>query len=434
MTFSEPDVSSDPIRVGVLGCGNVGSAVVGLIANDAELILRRTGIRLEVTRVAVRNLTAERAVTLPEGMLTRDAHAVVADPDVDIVVETIGGIEPARQLVLAALKGGKPVVTANKELVANCGAELFEAATSAGVDLQFEAAVAGAIPIIRALRESLAGEGVAKILGIVNGTTNFILTKMTEEGASYADVLGEAQRLGYAEADPTADVEGFDASAKAAIMATVASGCNVVAGDVYREGIARISPGDIAAAAKLHHVIKLLAIVEMIDGDVAVRVHPAMVPDTHPLASVRDSFNAVFVQGQAADDLMFYGRGAGGLPTASAILGDLLSAASNLRRGTASPFGELAPASIRPIDRTSSAFYLQLDVADRPGVLAAVASTFEANGVSIRSMEQEGEGDQARLVFIVHKALESDLQATVRDLRSLDDVRNVGSVMRVIGE
>jgi len=434
MTESEDAAASDPIRVGVLGCGNVGSAVVGLIADGAASIHRRRGLWLEVTRVAVRNLTAERAIQVPQAMLTRDAHAVVTDPEVDIVVETIGGIEPARQLVLAALKGGKPVITANKELIANCGAELFEAATAAGVDLQFEAAVAGGIPIIRALRESLAGERVNKILGIVNGTTNFILTKMTEEGASYADVLGEAQRLGYAEADPTADVEGFDAGAKAAIMATVASGSNVVAGDVFQEGIARISPEDIDAAAKLHHVIKLLAIIEMLDGEVAVRVHPAMIPDTHPLASVRDSFNAVFVQGEAVDDLMFYGRGAGGLPTASAMIGDLLTAASNLKRGTSNPFGELSAASIRPIDRTSSAFYLQLDVADRSGVLAAVASVFEANGVSIRSMEQEGEGDHARLVFIVHKALEADLQATVRGLRELEDVRNVGSVMRVIGD
>jgi len=434
MTDAEVETAREPIRVGVLGCGNVGSAVVSLVREGAESIHRRTGLQLEVTRIAVRNVTAERAIEVPDGMLTGDAHAIVTDPDIDIVVETIGGIEPARQLVLAALKSAKPVVTANKELIANCGAELFEAANTAGVDLQFEAAVAGGIPIIRALRESLAGERVHKILGIVNGTTNFILTKMTEEGASYADVLGEAQRLGYAEADPSADVEGFDAGAKAAIMATVASGSNVVAGDVFQEGIARISPDDIDAAAKLQHVIKLLAIVELLDGEVAVRVHPTMVPNSHPLASVRDSFNAVFVQGEAVDDLMFYGRGAGGLPTASAMIGDLLTAASNLKRGTSQPFAKLTTASIRPIDRTSSAFYLQLDVTDRPGVLAAVASVFEANGVSIRSMEQVGEGDHARLVFIIHRALEADLQATVRDLRKLEDVRNVGSVMRVIGD
>ena len=396
---------ANPIRVGVLGCGNVGSSVVSLIENDAEAIARRTGVELVVTRIAVRNLSAERAVAIPAGLLTRDAQSVVTDPDIDVVVEAIGGIEPARQLVLAALKGGKPVITANKELIANCGAELFEAATAAGVDLQFEAAVAGGVPIVRALRESLIGERITKILGIVNGTTNFILTKMTDEGASYADVLIEAQSLGYAESDPTADVEGFDAGAKAAIMATVASGAKVVAGDVFQEGISRISPDDIAAAAKLHHVIKLLAIIELFDDEIAVRVHPTMIPDTHPLAAVRDSFNAVFVEGVAVDDLMFYGRGAGGFPTASAMIGDILTASSNLMRGTSSPFGTLRPATIRPIDQTSSAFYVQLDVADRPGVLAAVASIFGSHGVSIRSMEQDGVGANARLAFILHRAL-----------------------------
>ena len=425
---------ANPIRVGVLGCGNVGSSVVSLIENDAEAIARRTGVELVVTRIAVRNLSAERAVAIPAGLLTRDAQSVVTDPDIDVVVEAIGGIEPARQLVLAALKGGKPVITANKELIANCGAELFEAATAAGVDLQFEAAVAGGVPIVRALRESLIGERITKILGIVNGTTNFILTKMTDEGASYADVLIEAQSLGYAESDPTADVEGFDAGAKAAIMATVASGAKVVAGDVFQEGISRISPDDIAAAAKLHHVIKLLAIIELFDDEIAVRVHPTMIPDTHPLAAVRDSFNAVFVEGVAVDDLMFYGRGAGGFPTASAMIGDILTASSNLMRGTSSPFGTLRPATIRPIDQTSSAFYVQLDVADRPGVLAAVASIFGSHGVSIRSMEQDGVGANARLAFILHRALEADVQATIRDLRGLDDVQSVGSVMRVIGD
>ena len=405
---------ANPIRVGVLGCGNVGSSVVSLIENDAEAIARRTGVELVVTRIAVRNLSAERAVAIPAGLLTRDAQSVVTDPDIDVIVEAIGGIEPARQLVLAALKGGKPVITANKELIANCGAELFEAATAAGVDLQFEAAVAGGVPIVRALRESLIGERITKILGIVNGTTNFILTKMTDEGASYADVLIEAQSLGYAESDPTADVEGFDAGAKAAIMATVASGAKVVAGDVFQEGISRISPDDIAAAAKLHHVIKLLAIIELFDDEIAVRVHPTMIPDTHPLAAVRDSFNAVFVEGVAVDDLMFYGRGAGGFPTASAMIGDILTASSNLMRGTSSPFGTLRPATIRPIDQTSSAFYVQLDVVDRPGVLAAVASIFGSHGVSIRSMEQDGVGANARLAFILHRALEADVQATIR--------------------
>jgi homoserine dehydrogenase len=425
--------SGDPvIRIGVLGCGTVGAAFIRLVQDGTDEIAARTGVRLSIGRVAVRNLSADRAVALPEGVLTRDTHAVVTDPDVDLVVETIGGIEPARQLLLDALKAGRPVVTANKELVANCGAELFEAAEAAGVDLQFEAAVAGGIPLIRVLRESLVGEQIRRIMGIVNGTTNYILTKMTEEGAAYGDVLAEAQRLGYAEADPTADVEGFDAGAKAAIMATIAFGQRVVAGDVYREGIAHITPGDIEAARRLGHVIKLLAIAERVDGEVAVRVHPAMVPSTHPLASVRDSFNAVFVQGDAVDDLMLYGRGAGGFPTASAVLGDVIVAATDLRRGTPRRLGVQGEARVRPIDETSSAFYLHLDVVDRPGVLAEVAGVFGSHDVSIRSMEQDGRGDEAELMFITHAAREADVQATVRDLRGLASVRRVGALIRVV--
>jgi homoserine dehydrogenase len=425
---------SSPVRVGVLGCGTVGGSLIQLIRDGAADIAERTGVQLEVARVAVRNLSAERSVELPEGMLTRDAHGLVTDPEIDVVVETIGGIEPARQLVLDALRGGKPVITANKELVANVGAELFEAASAGGVDLMFEAAVAGGIPLMRVLRESLIGERISRLMGIVNGTTNFILTKMTEDGADYGEVLAEAQQLGYAEADPTADVEGLDAGAKAAIMATVAFGARVVAGDVYQEGISRVTPGDIAAAAAMGHVIKLLAVVERDGGEVAVRVHPTMVPRDHPLASVRDSFNAVFLEGEAVGDLMLYGRGAGGFPTASAMLGDLISASRNLRRGVADGFGRLTEARIRPIDETSSAFYLQLDVDDAPGVLAAVAGVFGEHEVSIKSMEQEGQGEIAHLVFITHLAREASMQATIRGLRDLDEVRAVGALIRVIGD
>ena len=290
------------------------------------------------------------------------------------------------------------------------------------------------IPLIRALRESLIGERLTRLMGIVNGTTNFILTKMTEEGADYGEVLAEAQRLGYAEADPTADVEGFDAGAKAAILATIAFGARVVAGDVFQEGISKVTPADIAAAASMGHVIKLLAVVEREEGEIAVRVHPTMVPDSHPLASVRDSFNAVFLEGEAVDDLMLYGRGAGGFPTASAMLGDLIGASRNLQRSVADGFGHLSDAVIRPIDETSSAFYLQLDVNDQPGVLAAVAGIFGEHGVSIRSMEQEGHGDTAHLVFITHSAREADVQSTIRDLRELDQVRDIGALIRVIGD
>ena len=345
-----------------------------LVAQQADAIEARTGTRLEITRVAVRNMSRDRDVDLAPGVLVRDAHAVVDDPDVDLVVEVIGGIEPARELIATALGKGKPVVTANKELLANVGTELYAAADSAGVDLLFEAAVAGGIPLIRALRESLRGEPIQRVLGIVNGTTNFILTKMTEEGADYDAALGEAQRLGFAERDPTADVEGFDAGAKAAIIATIAFGSRVVAGDVYHEGISRVTAADIAMATRLGYVVKLLAICEedAASGEIAVRVHPAMVPKQHPLASVRESYNAVFVEGSAVGSLMFYGRGAGGMPTASAVLGDVIDAAVNLRQGTHGSLGSFGRATIRPIDETSSESLISLDVVKRVGSLLRV--------------------------------------------------------------
>ncbi len=318
------------VRVGVLGCGNVGGPLVELIAAQGPAVEARTGLRLEVTRIAVRDLAKPRPAAIDAALLTTDTDAVVNDPDVDIVVELIGGIEPARELILSALKAGKPVVTGNKELLAAVGAELFSAAEGAGVDLLFEAAVAGGIPIIRPLRESLVGERITRVMGIVNGTTNYILTRMSEAGASYEDALAEAQELGFAEADPTADVEGYDAGAKAAIIASIAFGAAVTGADVHHEGITGISEVDISFAARMGFVIKLLAVAEQSDtGEIGVRVHPAMVPLAHPLASVRESFNAVFVEGASVGDLMFYGRGAGGSPTASAILGDLIDAALN---------------------------------------------------------------------------------------------------------
>ena len=432
------------IRVGILGCGNVGGALVAILARDAELIAARTGLSIEVARVAVRSTARERSVAVPPEILTHDAASVVADPDIDVIVEVIGGIEPARTLILEALKSGKPVITANKELVANVGQELFETAAVAGVDLLFEAAVGGGIPLIRPLRESLAGERIRRVTGIVNGTTNFILTRMSEEGATYADALAEAQQLGYAERDPTADVEGYDAGAKAAILASIAFGARVVAGDVYREGISGITAADIAYASRLGFVVKLVAVAEGFDAvggelpEVAVRVHPAMVPVTHPLAAVRDSFNAVFIEGESVGELMLYGRGAGGMPTASAVLGDLLDAAHNLRAGSAGRSVNPSPARLRSIDDLSSAYYLELEVADEPGVLEKVAGVLGRNRVSISSMEQDelsadGSGGQARLVFITHKALERSMQACITELRALDVVHRVGTLLRVLG-
>ena len=432
-------MAEDVVRVGLLGCGHVGSALVRLITDNGDAIEGRTGVRLQVEKVAVRNLSRERDVALPASAFTNDARAVVTDPDVDVVVEVIGGIEPARELIVEALQGGKPVITANKELIANHGKELFETAEIAGLDLLFEAAVAGGIPLMRPLRESLAGDPIHRVMGIVNGTTNYILTKMSEDGASFSDALAEAQTLGFAERDPTADVEGFDAAAKAAIIATIAFGARVVAGDVYREGISGVTVDDIAFAHRLGYEVKLLAIAERGDDDrVAVRVHPAMLPKEHPLASVRESFNAVFVEGESVGQLMFYGRGAGGPPTGSAVLGDLIDAAVNLRRGAHATVGSLPRASIRPIDEVRSEYYLNLEVADRPGVLHAVSGVFAEHGVSIRSMEQEplahdATNDGARLVFITHDAGEASVQATLHDLRQLDVVRAVTSVLRVVG-
>lgn len=422
------------LGIGLLGCGTVGGALVHLLGDQPGL---------EIRQVAVRSTTKARSAGIDPALLTTDAASVVARPDVDIVVEVIGGIEPARSLITDALTAGKPVVTANKELIANCGAELLAVAEEAGVDLQFEAAVAGAIPIIRALRASLGGEKIQRIAGIVNGTTNYILTKMTEEGANYGEALAEAQRLGYAERDPTADVEGFDAGAKAAIMASIAFSANVVAGDVFHEGISAVTASDIDFASRLGYQIKLLAIAEQFMADdagrsIGVRVHPAMVPDSHPLASVRDSFNAVFVEGEAAGELMFYGRGAGGDPTASAVLGDVREAAAALKLGGHRPIPLAERLPIKPIDDLPSAFCVNLLVADEPGVLAQVAGALGENGVSIRVMEQHDITGQelgtARLIFITHVAPERQLRQTLAAFDQLNVVQAIDSVLRVFGE
>jgi homoserine dehydrogenase len=442
--------SGPAVRVGVLGCGNVGAALVSMLLDDASGIEARSGVRLSLARVAVAD-PARRRPGVPASLLTGDAKGLVEDPDVDVVVELIGGIEPAGTLVRNALGAGKPVVTANKELIAAEGALLSALASRGGVALLYEAAVAGAIPIIRPLRESLAGERVRRVMGIVNGTTNFILTRMTESGAGYAEALAEAQRLGYAERDPSADVDGHDAAAKAAIVASLAFHCELRAEDVPRQGISSVDPVDIAFATQLGYVVKLLAVAERLDApgeqpitagagagsanvpEISVRVHPAMLPATHPLAAVRGAFNAVFVEGATAGELMLYGRGAGGVPTASAVLGDLIDAAHHLKAGAALREVPRSPARMHPADELRCAWYLNIDVLDRPGVLAAVAGVFGEHAVSIRSMEQLGMGDEARLVFLTHVARQGDVMATLDGLRSLEVVEHIGGVMRVLG-
>jgi homoserine dehydrogenase len=425
-------MSERTVTVGLLGFGTVGTGVVRLLQEHSDEIAARLGARLVVGPVAVRD--PARARELSVARLTTDPGDVVDDPDVDIVVEVMGGIDPAHSLIERALKSGKSVVTANKELVATVGFDLAELADEHGVWLEYEAAVAGGIPIIKPLRESLAGDRVRRIMGILNGTTNYILTKMTEEGVDFADALAEAQRLGYAEADPAADVEGADAASKTAILASLAFDTRVVAGDVYREGITAVTATDIGHAKRMGYVIKLLGIAEEHDGEIGVRVHPCLVPAEHPLASVRESFNAVFVEAEAVGDLMFYGRGAGSLPTASAVVGDVVSIARGVLSGER-PFNGLHRhgRSVAAFEDVTVQYYVLLDVADEAGVLAAVAATFGEHGVSIKSVWQEGHGDSAQLLLITHAAREGAMRTTLGQLRALSAVRDVASVMRVEG-
>ncbi len=421
------------VRIGVVGHGTVGSAFTALVARQADHIEARTGVRLVVTNVAVRNVERHRS-SVGAARLTDDPLAVVNAADVDLVVEVMGGTTVARDVVAAALKSGKPVVTANKALLAAHSAELFALADAAHTDLLFEAAVCGGIPLIRPLRESLRGEPIRRVLGIVNGTTNYILTKMTQEGRDYASALAGAQALGYAEADPTADVEGLDAAAKIAIVAMFAFGVRVVSGDVFAEGISQVTASDIAMARKFGYVIKLLGIAESVDGAVSVRVHPALVHVDHPLASVRDAFNAVLVEGEASGSLMFYGRGAGGDPTASSVLGDVIDAAVNKVRGTHAALGSFQAGRFTAMSDVRNEYMLTLEVVDRPGVLHAVTGVFARHAVSIRAAEQDGIGTDARLVFLTHTARERDVQACMTELRGLDVVSRVGSTLRVVAD
>jgi homoserine dehydrogenase len=430
---SAPDRA--PLKVALLGCGTVGSQVYRLLTEQSADLQARAGAPLQVVGVAVSDPGKRRYIPVAPELLTTDGAGLVSRPDVDIVIELIGGIEPARTLLLAALKAGKSVVTANKALVAADRAVLHRTAQEAGVDLYYEGAVAGAIPLLRPLRESLAGDEVRRVLGIVNGTTNFILDRMDSSGADFSAALAEAQSLGYAEADPTADVAGFDAAAKAAILASIAFHTEVTADDVYREGILSVTAADIASAKSMGYVVKLLAICERSNGGISARVHPAMIPRTHPLAAVREAYNAVFVEAESAGRLMFYGAGAGGQPTASAVLGDTVAIARNMLAGLRGPDSSTyAQLPLVPIGDARTSYYVQLDVADRPGVLAPVADAFAQRGVSIKALRQEGRGDDANLLIMTHVAREAALAKTVAVLGAMEAVRNVDSVMRVEAE
>lgn len=436
--MSARDTTRPPIRIGMLGGGTVGSSIAKLLAQHHHDLAHRVGADLDLVAVGVRD-TSKKREWIDPAVVTSDVEAV-ATSGADIIIEVMGGIEPARSLILSAMRAGSSVVTANKALLAEDGAALYAAAEEFGVDLYFEAAVAGAIPVIRPLRESLAGDRVTKVMGIINGTTNFMLTKMDEEGADYDDVFAEANALGYLEADPSLDVDGLDAAAKAAILAELAFHTRVTISDVYCEGISAVTAADMKAARAMGFVIKLLAIAELVQSDqgddaVVVRVHPAMIPITHPLANVRGSFNAVFVTAEAAGEMMFYGRGAGGDPTASAVLGDVVVAARNRVLGGRGPgestYSELP---VLGIGHAKTRYYVNLDVQDRPGVLAQISQAFADNGVSIQVVRQDGHGDDAGLIVRTHAGSEESLARTVKALKEMDAVRKVVGVMRVEGE
>ena len=436
-------MSEKPNGIAVLGLGNVGTEVVRIIENSADDLAARIGAPLELRGVGVRKVSKGRGV--PVDLLTDDIEALVSRDDVDIVVELMGPVEPARKAIMAALQQGKSVVTANKALMAQSTGELAQAAEKARVDLYFEAAVAGAIPVIRPLTQSLAGDTVLRVAGIVNGTTNYILSAMSETGADYADALAEAGVLGYAEADPTADVEGYDAAAKAAILASIAFHTRVTADDVYREGMTKVSAADFESAKALGCTIKLLAICERLTTGkgkqrVSARVYPALVPLDHPLASVNGAFNAVFVEAEAAGELMFYGRGAGGAPTASAVMGDVVMAARNRVQGGRGPreskYAKLPIASIGAIE---TRYYVSMNVADKPGVLSSVAAEFGKREVSIAEVRQEGMEDEsgqrsgARIVVVTHRATDEALSETVAALADHEAVQSINSVLRMEG-
>jgi homoserine dehydrogenase len=423
-----------PLRVAIIGAGTVGSQVISLMKSQADDLKMRIGAPLELIGVGVKDLTKPRS-GIPKDLLTDDIPALL-DKKPDVVIELMGSIEPAREFILQAISNGSSVISANKALLAKDGATLHKAAEEADVDLYYEASVAGAIPLLRPLRESLVGDDVVKILGIVNGTTNFILTKMDELGESFDAALKSAQDLGYAESDPTADVMGHDAASKAAILAQLAFHTRVTVDDVYCEGITSITQQDVKAAQQMGFVIKLLAVAEKVqENSIVVRVHPAMIPASHPLASVREAFNAVFVQAKAAGSLMFYGQGAGGAPTASAVLGDLVAVGRNRVSQKRGP-GEsvYADAEILPITSALTSYYLNLEVADQPGVLAEISSAFAKQSVSIQTVRQETRGKDASLIIRTHQAKESSLASVLNELRNLSAVKQINGVMRVEGD
>lgn len=425
-------MNTKKIKVALLGVGTVGTGVYKLIQRRADVMVRTIGAEMEVSKILVHNLNKQRE-GIDASLLTDNWQEIVNDPEIQIVVEVMGGIEPARTMILEALHAGKHVVTANKDLLAAHGKELLDAAEEKHCDLLFEAAVAGGIPIIRPLKQCLAGNEIDEVIGIVNGTTNYILTKMFEENMSFEEVLAKATELGYAEADPTADVEGLDAGRKVAIMASIAFHSRVVFDDVYTEGITKITADDIAYAKEFDSVIKLLGVAHNTEGGIEVGVYPMLLNKEHPLASVRDSFNAVFVHGDAVDDAMFYGRGAGELPTASAVMGDIIDVARNIEYGCNGRISCTCyrETPIKKFDEVENKFFLRMQVKNQPGVLASIATVFGSHGVSIaRVVQKHIKGDQAELVIVTDKVREDYLKNALEQLRDIENIFEISSVIR----
>ena len=425
-------MNTKKIKVALLGVGAVGTGVYKLIQRRADVMVRTIGAEMEVSKILVHNLNKQRE-GIDASLLTDNWQEIINDPEIQIVVEVMGGIEPARTMILEALHAGKHVVTANKDLLAAYGKELLDAVEEKHCDLLFEAAVAGGIPIIRPLKQCLAGNEIDEVIGIVNGTTNYILTKMFEENMSFEEALAKATELGYAEADPTADVEGLDAGRKVAIMASIAFHSRVVFDDVYTEGITKITADDIAYAKEFDSVIKLLGVAHNTEGGIEVGVYPMLLNKEHPLASVRDSFNAVFVHGDAVDDAMFYGRGAGELPTASAVMGDIIDVARNIEYGCNGRISCTCyrETPIKKFDEVENKFFLRMQVKNQPGVLASIATVFGSHGVSIaRVVQKHIKGDQAELVIVTDKVREDYLKNALEQLRDIENIFEISSVIR----
>lgn len=427
-------MAKDIINVGLLGLGNVGSGIIRVLLEHEESIEKKINARFLIKSILVRSTGKERDVVIDRDLLVGDPLKIIDDPEIDIVVEVLGGVEPARTIILKAIENGKHIVTANKELMANYGKEVLEAADKFGVDVYFEASVGGGIPIIHPLKESLAANKITKVMGIINGTTNYILTKMAEESFSFDKALKQAQALGYAESDPKADIEGDDAAAKIAILASIAFNARVTAKNVYTEGVSGITFDDITYAEELGYVIKLIALAKDDGEGIDVRVHPAMIPKSHPLASVKNVYNAIFVEGDAVGEVMFFGQGAGSLPTASSVVGDMIDVARNLQQGRSGIIGCTCfeKKRIKSINEISSCYYLLVDVIDQPGVLAKIAKAFGDHQVSINSViQKQSRGVNTDLMFMTHLVRESNLRDAIREIKHLEVVNKVNNIIRV---